>query len=271
MTQSINRHWLGRVLIISAVFVSVPRYAGAFLVADAGSVEGTFSEILAFANAIGGAFMAPLEVIGAVFMLASLGDIKRKIVYVRNKERMEKWNERWVGVAAFTIALHLLAPIILSPYVVSRVMGVTVEAALQDSFLLVYLWSFAVVVAPILVIGGVEFTGYGLVSGKAHVATQQEKTKKTPKKLPAQGQNEGQNEARNGQENGRNHAQNAAELSPSERLALSDIRKVKSNKIELERIAAMAPVQIQQEYGVKARASRDWPKKASDYLAALPV
>lgn len=267
-SQNINRYWLGRALIISAVVVSVPRYAGAFLVADAGSVEGTFSEMLAFANAIGGAFMAPLEVIGAVFLLASLGDIKRKTVYVRNKERHEKWNERWVGVAAFTVALHLLAPIILSPYVVSRVMNTTVASALQSSYLLVYLWSFAVVIAPILVIGGVEFTGYGLVSGAAHGANSGKKDARTSAPV---GQETGKKSARNRQEDVVNVADNAAGLSANDRSSLTDIRKIKGNRFELERISSMRPIDIVKEYGVKERASRDWPRKASAYLSAMGV
>jgi len=148
----------GNILLWSAVLVGAPRWAGAMLSADVGTVTGGIAQFLNVLNVISGLAMGLLEVLVMAYMLDSLRK-NRPTTMSRGKKRI---NWKWWGVLLFSLGLLILTPAILAPYIVSRmneggIVGILPAIPVQ------LLWSVGVTLAPLFVVGGVAFARAGLV------------------------------------------------------------------------------------------------------------
>lgn len=141
-------------LIFAALLVTSVRYAGAFLVSDAGEVRGIASDILSGAMAISGLGMGILEVLG----LAYVFDGWRRAL----PKSGQGWSARFKVLTGFVIALFAVSVFILVPFTYSRLHGISIEDALGDAAS--WVWSAAVIVAPFLMIGGITLAQPGFVS-----------------------------------------------------------------------------------------------------------
>jgi hypothetical protein len=144
------KHWdAGKWLMVAAVIVSMPRWAGAFISADVETLPGLVSQGLNTLNITAGLAMGILEVAAAAYMLEAWGRMKPKATW-----NAKSYSHRWKILTGFIVGLFVLMPFILSPYMVARMTGQTVADVLHYTSLM-YAWSVAVVLAPAFVIGGV--------------------------------------------------------------------------------------------------------------------
>lgn len=148
----------GNILLWSAIAVGAPRWAGAMLAADVGSISPGLSQLLHVLNTISGLAMGPLEVLAMAFMLDSLR--KQKPTY------RDKVNFRWWGVLGFSVGLLALTPAILAPYIVSRINSTGISGVVTTTGWQ-FAWSIAVTLAPVFIVGGVAFAQAGII----HVAS----------------------------------------------------------------------------------------------------
>jgi len=160
----------GNILLWSAVLVGAPRWAGAMLAADLASVDGIASLILNAANMLSGFAMGILEVVAVAYML----DAIRQMRSGRGKPGFRFW-----GTVAFSAGLLALTPLILSPYLVSRMMGESVSTVLNSMFWR-YAWAVAVVIAPGCGVAGVAFARPGLVGLSTNVSDADKRSNDAP-------------------------------------------------------------------------------------------
>lgn len=139
----------GKWLMVAAVLVSMPRWAGAFISADVETLPDVVSQGLNTLNVAAGLAMGFLEVAAAAFMLEAWGKMKPKATW-----NAKGYSHRWKVLTGFIIGLFVLMPFILAPYMVARMTGQTVAGVLHYTGIM-YAWSVAVVLAPAFVIGGV--------------------------------------------------------------------------------------------------------------------
>ena len=155
---------MARAMVWAAAIISAPRYAGAFLSADVVTIEPWLSNALHWANMSSGLAMGLLEAFASAYILDGLSRIPPKstrVVRVKNGtervERREAWSFRWVGTLLFAVFLLGLSFAILSPFMVARMEGVGMaeyfgtRGGRQG-------WTYAILAAPILIIGGVSFS-----------------------------------------------------------------------------------------------------------------
>jgi hypothetical protein len=171
---------LGRLLLWAAVIVSAPRWAGAMLAADVNHIQDWLSAFLNGANTLSGLGMGILEVVATAYLLDALRKERptitrfRTILSTKNtkdhegkeiKEKKEivRANWRFYGILGFVIGLLGITPVVLAPYLVSRMTGQNIEAVLR-TLAWQYAWAVTVAVAPVFVVGGVAFAQSGLVS-----------------------------------------------------------------------------------------------------------
>lgn len=175
----------GNTLLIAAIAVGAPRWAGAMLAADVGTVTGALTDLLHIFNVISGLAMGPLEVLAVAYMLDALRQ-NRPTIIARGKTKL---NWRWIGTLIFVIGLLVLTPLILSPFIVSRMNSAGMVDVLVASWSQ-FLWSIAVTLAPVFIVGGVAFARVGLVSVSATSASQNVANAKTveyPRVCPVMG------------------------------------------------------------------------------------
>lgn len=153
---------LGRVLLWSAVLVEAPRFAGAMLAADVNHIEPWLSYALNLLNVVSGVFMGVIIVAATAFLLDAVRRERPTITLRRKAGNVDKANWRFWGMVGFAAGLLVIEPLILAPYIVSRMTGETVAAVLASPGWR-YAWAVLVVVAPALVVGGVSFAQPGLV------------------------------------------------------------------------------------------------------------
>ena len=172
----------GKVLMWSAIIVSMPRWAGAFISADVSDIPNWVNEALHYGNLLAGFGMGFLEVLAAAYMLDAWGKMKPKASW-----NAKSYDHKWKILTGFIIGLFVLMPLILAPYIVSRMTAVTIGEALQYSFVQ-YIWSIAVVLSPAFIVGGVSVANGELVENetenkpvKAQPKAEKEPTKAQPK------------------------------------------------------------------------------------------
>ena len=172
----------GNALLIAAIAVGAPRWAGAMLAADIGEVTGGVSTLLNGLNIISGLAMGPLEVLAMAYMFDSLR--KHRPTSAHRGRRRINW--KWWGVLLFAIGSLALTPTILAPFIVSRMndVGMVGVLTITTSQLL---WSIAVTLAPLFVVGGVAFARAGLVSVAATSQVASKSKQQYPRKCEAAG------------------------------------------------------------------------------------
>lgn len=139
--------------------VSAPRWAGAMLAADLSKVSGGISDVLNIGNTVSGFAMGILEVVAVAYMLDAIRTMKSHQV---SRSGVVKINFKFYGVLGFVSGIMVITPFILSPYLVSRMMSQEISATL-GTMIMRYAWAFAVVVAPLFVVGGVAFARPGVM------------------------------------------------------------------------------------------------------------
>jgi hypothetical protein len=228
---------LGRLLLWAAVIVSAPRWAGAMLAADVSHIEGWLSAFLNAANTISGLGMGVLEVIATAYLLDALRSHKPTITHHRRSGDVVTANWRFYGILIFAAGLLAMTPMVLAPYMVSRMVGMDIGGALETRPWQ-YVWSIVVVIVPVFVVGGVAFAQSGLVTiGKAAGATQVAE--------PA--------------------LQVAREAQPRGKVAESRERYGSWKSLpagERLKVARMNVQEVQESYGVPERTAYDWLKYA---------
>jgi MFS family permease len=171
----------GKILMWAAIIVSMPRWAGAFISADVSDIPHWVNEALHYGNLIAGFGMGFLEVLAAAYMLDAWGKMKPKASW-----NAKSYDHKWKILTGFIIGLFVLMPLILAPYIVSRMTAVTIGEALKYSFVQ-YLWSIAVVLSPAFIVGGVSVANGELVENETEKKPKQEtKTKPIETKIEKQ-------------------------------------------------------------------------------------
>jgi len=163
----------GRILMWSAIVVSMPRWAGAFISADVSEIPKWVNEALHYGNLISGFGMGFLEVLAAAYMLDAWGKLKPKKTY-----NSKSYDHKWKILTGFIIGLFVLMPLILAPYIVSRMTAQPIGESLGNDWLR-YVWSIAVVLSPVFIVGGVSVANGELVEVKSET---KEKPKAQPKR-----------------------------------------------------------------------------------------
>ena len=173
MKQTRQAYDYGQVLMWAAVLVSMPRWAGAFIAADVSDIPPIVDQVLHYMNLASGFGMALLEVVGAAYLLDAWGRMKPKRTH-----NAKSYDHRWVVLTCFVGGLFLLMPLILAPYVVSRM--ITKAIADIGGGLFHFAWSVAVVMSPIFIVGGVAVARDGLVGVKETAVIKPEISKPEP-------------------------------------------------------------------------------------------
>jgi hypothetical protein len=156
MKRQKNGRDYGTLLMFSAMLVSIPRWAGAFIAADTLTMPPAIDAALHYLNLFSGIGMGLVEVLGAAYLLDAWGKMK-----ARRTHNAKHLDQRWVILTGFIAGLFILMPLILSPYMVARMNGQPLAAVAPGWF--EYIWSAAVVLSPIFIIGGVAVARDGLV------------------------------------------------------------------------------------------------------------
>lgn len=148
-------------IILASVLVGTIRYAAAFLSSDVGKIEGLLSEIITFALGISGFAMGVLGTLGAAYIFDGWRQ-KMPASGVR-------WPNKFVALTAFVLATFLCEVVIIVPFTVSRIRHESIATILGNWD---WLWSIAIAVMPLLLIGGVSVSNQivtvneGKVTGK---------------------------------------------------------------------------------------------------------
>lgn len=145
----------GQIMIIMAIAVSLPRWAGAMMTADGIDIgQGWLADTFTIANGLSGLGMAVLEVLAVGYIFSSL----------RDQTAFEKWrpNLKFWGSAIFGLLILALIPFILTPFMLSHLRAEELTVTLAGLNLELG-WLLAVVVAPLLIVGGVAFSRAGIM------------------------------------------------------------------------------------------------------------
>ena len=154
----------GKILMWSAILVSMPRWAGAFISADVLEIPHWVNEVLHYANLLAGFGMGFLEVLAAAYMLDAWGKLKPKTAW-----NAKTYNHKWKVLTGFIAGLFILMPFILAPYIVSRMANVSINETLGNDVFR-YLWSISVVLSPAFIVGGVSVASGELVESETKTA-----------------------------------------------------------------------------------------------------
>jgi len=139
-------HDYSEILIWAAALVTVVRYAAAFIASDATEINALLSEIITIAMGISGLGMGVLDVIGGAYLFTGW---QKKM-----PANGAAWSFKFKVLTFFAIGLIVNGILILIPFTMSRVAGVSIHSILGDGVLL-FGWSAVVNIAPYLLIGGV--------------------------------------------------------------------------------------------------------------------
>lgn len=150
----------GKILMWSAILVSMPRWAGAFISADVSQIPHWVNEVLHYANLLAGFGMGFLEVLAAAYMLDAWGKLKPKASW-----NAKSYDHKWKVLTGFIVGLFILMPFILAPYIVSRMANVSINETLGNDIFR-YLWSISVVLSPAFIVGGVSVASGELVENE---------------------------------------------------------------------------------------------------------
>lgn len=158
-----------QILIIAALLVTLPRFAGAFIAADMVTIPGWLSIALSVGMGISGLGMGLLDVLGVAYVF----DGWRRTM-PRNGQ---PWPYRYKILTGFVLLLVLSGIGILAPFTVARMSGSTMIHTLGAW---AWPWSVCVIASPYLLIGGI-------VTGQAGIVTidkQDAKNASDPSRIP---------------------------------------------------------------------------------------
>jgi hypothetical protein len=221
-------------LIWAAALVTVVRYAAAFIASDATKINDTLSELITIAMGLSGLGMGILDVIGGAYLFTGW---QKKM-----PQNGVAWSFKFKVLTFFAIGLIVNGILILIPFTMSRVAGVTIHHILGDAVLL-FGWSAVVNVAPYLLIGGVA-VGTQIVSVDG-------------------GQNSGQ---MTGQTSGQMSSKNDQKLDNGQNSGQRKTRRELTGQ-DLKQIAQMSSSDIVSTYGCDERTARRWRKDAQERTA----
>jgi hypothetical protein len=135
-----------QLLIWAAALVGIVRYSAAFLASDMGEITGGLSTLISILLGLSGLGMGFLDTVGGAYLF----DGWRRAM----PKNGQAWPFRFKVLTVFVFAIFATGIGILAPFTVSRVAHHTMASTLGDIGL--WLWSLAVNLAPILLIGGVS-------------------------------------------------------------------------------------------------------------------
>lgn len=235
MSAKNNTNNYNELLIFSAALVTVVRYAAAFIASDATEIGPTLSLIITYAMGLSGLGMGILDVIGGAYLFTGW---QKKM-----PKNGDPWSFKFKVLSFFAIGLIVNGILILIPFTMSRVAGVSIHHILGDGVLL-FGWSAVVNVAPYLLIGGVA-VGNTIVT----VATEEKPSGNFPGNFPA------------------------PEKPSQESSKVPQWRTFKKNVSDddLLLITNMTPKTIADKYGMTVKAAKDWPEYARSELVVRGV
>lgn len=144
----------GSLIIFMAIAVGLPRWAGAMMAADGIQIIGWLSDVFKMAYGISGLGMAVLEVISIGYIFES---IRSTNAFNGKIPNLKFW-----GSVVFGLIILALIPLILTPYMSAQINQQALTVVLADMGLSLT-WLVAVVIAPLVIIGGVSFARAGLM------------------------------------------------------------------------------------------------------------
>lgn len=210
------------ILIWASVFVGAIRYAAAYLSSDLGMILGKLSELVTILLGVSG------------FAMGFLGTFGTAYIFDGWRQKMPaagvKWSNKFKALTGFVFSAFLCEILILVPFTMSRIRHVSIADVLGAGD---WWWSTAIVIMPLLLIGGVS-TSNKIVT-------------------VSDGQLTGQLSAGGGQKTDTNDK-------------MSDWRQVKK-KLTAEQRAAIAKMSTEEicfTYGVINRTARRWRKQAQE-------
>jgi len=221
-----------QLLILAALLVTVARYIGAFLMSDLGQLRGIISDVVSVMMGATGAGMGILDVLGCVFIF----DGWRKGM----PRSGQKWTFRFRVLTVFVFSLFAVGLTILIPFTVARVSQRSMIEVLGIGPAL-WVWSWAVNIAPYILLGGV-------VSGQSGVVHVAEISSETQATLPGKHRQPLEKSA------ARFH-KNWYDLSADEK----------------QIIAKLTTAQIVQAYKLSNRTALNWRHAAKKYVDAQLV
>lgn len=144
----------GQLMIFMAIAVGLPRWAGAMMGADGIELTGWLADVFKIAYGVSGLGMAVLEVLAIGYIFAS---IRSQPMFQNRKPNLKFW-----GSAIFGFLILALIPAILTPFMFAQIGEQSLLASL-DELGITWAWLLSVVLAPLLIIGGVAFAREGLM------------------------------------------------------------------------------------------------------------
>jgi hypothetical protein len=135
-------------LVGAATIITAIRYAAAFYMSDAGTLEGVVSQIFSDSLGVAGLAMGVLDIFGTSYLF----DGWRKAM----PRTGQKWPFRFWTLSVFVFSLVVSGPAILIPLTLARVAGVSMTSVLGGvTSPMLIIWAMFVNLAPYLIIGGV--------------------------------------------------------------------------------------------------------------------
>ena len=144
----------GQLLIFMAIIVGMPRWIGAMMGADGVFITGWLDDMFKLLYGISGLGMAVLEVLSIGYIFAGL---RGQPAFNGKIPNVKFW-----GAGLFGILILALIPLILVPFMLAQLNGQELGNALQE-MQIQWQWITAVVLAPLIIIGGVAFTRSGIM------------------------------------------------------------------------------------------------------------
>jgi len=135
-------------LVGAATIITAIRYAAAFYMSDAGTLEGVVSQIFSNSLGVAGLAMGILDIFGTSYLF----DGWRKSM----PRSGQKWPFRFWTLTIFVFSLVISGPAILIPLTLARVAGVSMTSVLGGvTSPMLIIWAMFVNLAPYLIIGRV--------------------------------------------------------------------------------------------------------------------
>ncbi|KKK60430.1 hypothetical protein LCGC14_3024430, partial [marine sediment metagenome] len=151
---SLPKQDYGQLLIFMAIIVGMPRWIGAMMGADGVFITGWLDDMFKILYGISGLGMSVLEVLAIGYIFAGL---RGQPAFNGRIPNVKFW-----GAGFFGILVIVLIPLILVPFMLAQLNGQELGNALQE-MQIQWQWILAVVLAPLIIIGGVAFTRSGIM------------------------------------------------------------------------------------------------------------
>lgn len=158
----------GQLLIFMAILVGIPRWGGAMFAADNVGIFGWLADMFTLLYGVSGFGMAVLEVLSIGYVFAGL---REQPTFNGRIPNLKFWI-----ILLFAVLILGLIPLILVPFMIAQMLEQPLVEFLQE-INFVYYWVSAVVIAPLVIIGGVFFAREGLMDAEVP-ETKTERTKR---------------------------------------------------------------------------------------------